>query len=750
MVTRVLADAPSVRRHGIPVLGRPDRIVPRTALLRRIRSDPSPIVVVEGPAGSGKTTLLAALVGADPRPSGWLTIGTRHSDPVHLVRALAEVLATLHPDGPLPAVARTVRGADALRSLARLTRALAEEPEPTVLVIDDVYLLPEGPALDVLAILADRFPSGGRIAFGTRRDPGLPIARWQLTGQILLIDQGDLGFDRRECALLLERLGVRDAASLAEVVQRQTEGWAAGVHLMGLSYAQHGELDRAARGESALVHAEGYLRREVLDQLDPATRRMLVRTSHLDVVTSDLADAVCDAEDSGARLRDLADRGLMVTSLDASARSFRYHSLLRDALARELAREPETDLDVRLRALAWYRAAGMPADAVEQALGAGDLDQAADLVIQEAQTRYRSGEVLSLLRWIDAFEAEALQRRPELVAFAAYLHALEGDAPAAAHWAAIMAAPVAVPADGAATGPAPDDRGPGADLVSSMLCALGPEVMLEDADRALHGHSDDWRWRTSALYAGGEAELMLGHPTEAVARFEAIERVLGVDAAVVRLAARAERALAEIGQRRWMAAQSIVDVDRQAMLEGPEPGWVAGLLWLVADARLAIHRGDIQGAHDRLRRVQLGRVRLSWALPWYAVRTLTELARAQLLLGDHQGARVTLSQARETVTVRPRLGNLTEDLELVSQQALAGPRGDDSWSTLTRAELRLLPLLQTYLTIKEIGERLGVSPNTAKTQALSIYGKLGASTRSEAVEAAVARGLLEDVLAGRA
>ncbi len=85
----------------------------------------------------------------------------------------------------------------------------------------------------------------------------------------------------------------------------------------------------------------------------------------------------------------------------------------------------------------------------------------------------------------------------------------------------------------------------------------------------------------------------------------------------------------------------------------------------------------------------------------------------------------------------------------MSHQALAAPRGDDSWSTLTRAELRLLPLLQTYLTIKEIGERLGVSPNTAKTQALSIYGKLGASTRSEAVEEAVTRGLLEDVLAGR-
>ena len=93
------------------------------------------------------------------------------------------------------------------------------------------------------------------------------------------------------------------------------------------------------------------------------------------------------------------------------------------------------------------------------------------------------------------------------------------------------------------------------------------------------------------------------------------------------------------------------------------------------------------------------------------------------------------------------LGDLPASVIRLTEQALAADHGGMNGASLTRAELRLLPLLQTYLTIKEIGERLGVSANTAKTQALSIYGKLGASTRTEAVEAAVARGLLEDILA---
>ena len=64
-------------------------------------------------------------------------------------------------------------------------------------------------------------------------------------------------------------------------------------------------------------------------------------------------------------------------------------------------------------------------------------------------------------------------------------------------------------------------------------------------------------------------------------------------------------------------------------------------------------------------------------------------------------------------------------------------------SSLTGAELRLLPILSTHLTFQEIGDRLGVSRHTVKTQAISVYGKLQASSRSEAVERAIEIGLLE-------
>jgi DNA-binding CsgD family transcriptional regulator len=62
---------------------------------------------------------------------------------------------------------------------------------------------------------------------------------------------------------------------------------------------------------------------------------------------------------------------------------------------------------------------------------------------------------------------------------------------------------------------------------------------------------------------------------------------------------------------------------------------------------------------------------------------------------------------------------------------------------LAAAELRLLPYLPTYLSFREIGERLSVSPHTVKSQAISVYRKLDVTSRSEAIEHARLLGLLD-------
>jgi LuxR family transcriptional regulator, maltose regulon positive regulatory protein len=64
-------------------------------------------------------------------------------------------------------------------------------------------------------------------------------------------------------------------------------------------------------------------------------------------------------------------------------------------------------------------------------------------------------------------------------------------------------------------------------------------------------------------------------------------------------------------------------------------------------------------------------------------------------------------------------------------------------SALIATELRLLPSLATHLSVPEIAEEMFVSRNTVKSHTSSIYGKLGTSSRSQAVSRLRELGLLE-------
>jgi LuxR family maltose regulon positive regulatory protein len=125
-----------------------------------------------------------------------------------------------------------------------------------------------------------------------------------------------------------------------------------------------------------------------------------------------------------------------------------------------------------------------------------------------------------------------------------------------------------------------------------------------------------------------------------------------------------------------------------------------------------------------------------------------ELARAHLALGEVRAARTLHSEARTALARTPNLGLLTGQAAELGNllQAAESPEAGSAWS-LTTAELRLLPLLTTHLTFREIGERLYVTRNTVKTQAMSIYRKLGVSSRNEAVKLASELGLMEAIAA---
>lgn len=74
--------------------------------------------------------------------------------------------------------------------------------------------------------------------------------------------------------------------------------------------------------------------------------------------------------------------------------------------------------------------------------------------------------------------------------------------------------------------------------------------------------------------------------------------------------------------------------------------------------------------------------------------------------------------------------------------ALVGGGAAASTEPLTARELQVLQLVAQGLPNKGIARRLGISENTAKFHVASLCGKLGASSRTEAVTLAARRGLI--------
>ena len=160
--------------------------------------------------------------------------------------------------------------------------------------------------------------------------------------------------------------------------------------------------------------------------------------------------------------------------------------------------------------------------------------------------------------------------------------------------------------------------------------------------------------------------------------------------------------------------------------------WTSALVYAWA-SRAALQEGDAGQARLYLGRATRLRPLLTYVLPMVSVQALLEMTRAYITLADVPGAAAVLAQVDEILQQRPDLGALSALAGRLRANVATSRARDAGASSLTAAELRLLPLLSTHLSYREIGEQLFVSRHTVKTQAYSAYRKLGVASRSEAV-----------------
>ena len=720
--------------------------VHRSSLIDRLaRYDCGPIVSVVAPAGYGKTTLLSQWAKRNGHAFAWVSVDETDNDPRVLLTYIAAALDAVQPMGgpvfdALASSASSVPGS----VVPRLGAAFWSMTAPVVLVLDDVHVLHNRECRAALSMLTDHVPEGLRLVLAGRNGPPLRVARLRAEGRITEIGPGDLSLTLEEATSLLRAAKTALSQEDVAALHQRAEGWPVGLYLAALYIREGGSPSTAAvsfGGDDRLVSE--YMESEFLARISRRHRAFLTRTAALERMSGPLCDAVLEQPGSAAELAELARSNLLLVPLDRRGQWYRYHHLFRDMLLAELDRfEPALMPVLRRRAAAWCLANRQPEEALEYSMAAEDVDTAAELVEKLAVPARRQGRVATLMRWFGWLDDRGgIEGRPMLAVLAVLIYAWLGRPVEAERWADVMDHPQ----DGDAARPGDLAVRAWAALARAFMCRHGITQMLADADEAARELPAAGTVTSGPAFLQGIARVLSGDLDGGDAALaDAVS--LGEQTGTYEIAAGAlaERSLVAMGRGDWGRAEDLASRARAMLRQaGIDDGYVTPLVCAV-QARTSFHRGDVSAATQQLVSAQRARPLLTCAIPHVAVQAQIELTRVHLALADMAGARTLMRELEEVLRRRPDLGTLVgETLALRARLATERRQGSQGASSLTTAELRLLPMLATHLSGPEIAAELFLSPHTVKSQQLSLYRKLGTSSRSQAVARARELGMLE-------
>ena len=694
------------------------------------------LTVMSAPTGFGKTSTLTEWAATSPARFAWVSLDAGDDDPARFWTYVVAAAENAAPELPGTA-ARRLRGPGVSivdEVLPVLVNELTLLAEPLVLVLDDYHVITSDEVSAGVSYLLDRIGPGVHVVMAAQSAPTLPLGRLRARGELNELRIAQLRFSEAEVAALLnDTHGLALAPDDLTGLHRRTEGWVAGLNLVALSLRDTG--DRAAFLAGMPVDDRflvDYLWDEVVAHQSPELREFLMRTAVLERLSSSLCDAVVERRDSAEMLLALERSNLFVIPLDAERRWFRYHTMFRAMLRRQLERyAPERVADLHRRASAWFADHDDLSGAIEHAICAGDVHVAADTLRRHWLALYSGGRADDAIGWIDRLPPDTVAEYPELALARAGMARAMGRLDEVEPW--LDRAEQA--ARSAATEDARRELAAGVARQRAMLrlatAEIGEAVRLARAavelrpDDSPEAISDAYFLAVCLFWTGSSRECatLLRKYLDAVAPGEQdVRRVFAMALLALAHASRGE--LDAAGQ---LVKESLATSDVRGLSEHPPTE-----LAYVASGVLQLAREDVDGAEERLEHAATlalrggDRVEIAQALLW--------LGRCRARAGVSAGAADALDAARRRLDGArvPRLVPVSEALEA----EIGEPPSADGDTSLSDAERSVLALLPSDLTYRDIAERLSLPLATVRARCQAVRHKLGAATRDEAVTAA--------------
>lgn len=383
--------------------------------------DATRLTLVSAPPGYGKSVAVAGWLASRGTPAAWLTLEPADNDLVRFVRYLVAALRKVRPNAGAATLDLLATGASpGMEQLgATILEEIAVSDEPFVLVLDDYHVITAEPIHRLVGFLIAHGPPFAHPILLAREDPPLPLARLRAHARLVELRVADLRYAAEEASTYLAAMAVRLAPEQLEQLVDRTEGWIVGLQLAAVSLRDRpdpGAIVEAFAGSRRAVF--DYLAGEVMAGLDGDLRAFVIRTSIADRLTPELCDELTGRSDSSTFLARAEQANLFLIRADAAQGAYRYHQLFADYLRSLLSEEERRELHERVAD--HLEREGFAQEAMGHALAAGSIDRAVRLLEREARPTFESGELSTLLGWLDALPPERVAASSELASLQAW------------------------------------------------------------------------------------------------------------------------------------------------------------------------------------------------------------------------------------------------------------------------------------------------------------------------------------------
>jgi LuxR family transcriptional regulator, maltose regulon positive regulatory protein len=387
------------------------------------------------------------------RTIAWLSLESHDNDSsrfwIYLMAALkyGGNPAEQQPDNPFDQLITFIQSGQQPSSafIDSLINKIVETGREYILVMEDYHVIQSLEIQDSLTYLLEHQPPNLRLVIATRIDPPLPLPRLRGRGELSELRAADFRFSNAEIVdFFKENVGYELSLQDAVAIDRNIEGWPAGLHMAALAFkadnaaspAEEQDLLRLPQFMEDISGKQGfiidYLAEEVFLNQPDYVREFLLKTSILERMNSPLCTSLLEPDweyeqNSSEIMVYLEQANLFIIPLDNERNWYRYHHLFADLLKARLNHlKPGLVPELHRRASQWYEQKNMIGEAVLHAQKASDLDRAAMLMENYHDTLIDKGDLSTISSWVDSLSGDVLRYRPMLCVYMAWALAFAG------------------------------------------------------------------------------------------------------------------------------------------------------------------------------------------------------------------------------------------------------------------------------------------------------------------------------------